>query len=268
MALQGLRSVAAWSAELERSVDQKRLRPRVLAFGGLWFLLTGMLAAAGIWIFFVATVALLLVGSATVAALSLLRRDGAREWVLGIGHSIERASRSLEGRARDLDLRKRVQRSASVASRRARGFAESPERKPPEVDPRRQARRLNTLGAQFRREGAYEQAAEQHRAALAIVRELGDKQAEAMTLNNLALALVHTDGGVPAAIEDFEQALDLLRGLRDDVHEGQVIANIASVRRRQGRDEDADNLLNAALDKLPPESEAYRQVEEQLRRAS
>jgi hypothetical protein len=47
-----------------------------------------------------------------------------------------------------------------------------------------------------------------------------------------------------------------------------VIANLASVRRRQGRDEDAESLLEAALDKLPPESPAYRQVEEQLRRAS
>ena len=268
MGLRGLRFPVSWSAELERSVDRERLRPRALAFGGLWLLLTGMLAAAGIWIFFVATVALLLMGAATVVALSLLRRDEAREWVLGIAHSIERASRRLDSQARDLDLRKRVERSASVASRRARGFTESRQKNPAEVDGRRQARRLNTLGAQLRREGAYEQAAEQHRAALAIVRELGDKQAEAMTLNNLALALVHTEGGVPAAIEDFEQALDLLRGLRDEVHEGHVIANIASVRRRQGRDEDADDLLNAALDKLPPESEAYRQVEEQLRRAS
>jgi tetratricopeptide (TPR) repeat protein len=258
----------AWSGQLERSVDHERLRPRVLAFGGLWFLLTGMLAAAGVWIFFVATVAVLFVGSATLAALSLLRRDGARERVLGIAHSIERASRSLDGRARDLDVRKRVEDSAAFVSRRARSFAEPRHRKPAEVDPRREARRLNTLGAQLRREGAYEEAAEQHRAALAIVQDLGDAHAEAMTLNNLALALVHTDGGVPAAIEDFEQALHLLRGLRDDVHEGQVIANIASVRRRQGRDEDADTLLNEALDKLPPGSEAYRQIEEQLRRAS
>jgi tetratricopeptide (TPR) repeat protein len=268
MGLRGLRSAVSWSAELERSVDHERLRPRVLAFGGLWLLLTGMLAAAGIWIFFVTTVALLLFGAATVAALSLLRRDGTRERVLGIGHSIERASRSLDGRVRELDLRTRMQRSTAGASRRARGFVESRQSRPAEVDRRRQARRLNTLGAQLRREGAYEQAAEQHRTALAIVRELGDEQAEAMTLNNLALALVHIEGGVPAAIEDFEQALDLLRGLHDEVHEGQVIANIASVRRRQGRDEDAENLLNAALDKLPPESEAYHQVEEQLRRAS
>ena len=104
-------------------------------------------------------------------------------------------------------------------------------------------------------------------AALEIVHELGDRRAEALTRNNLALALVHT-GGVAVAVQQFEEALVLLRELGDEEHEGQVIANLASVRRRQGRDEDADSLLNAALDKLPPESSAYRQVEEQLRRAS
>jgi tetratricopeptide (TPR) repeat protein len=129
------------------------------------------------------------------------------------------------------------------------------------------ARRLNELGAQLRREGDYERAAEQHLAALAIVRELGDRHAEALTLNNLALALVHT-GSVSLAVERFEQALVLLRELGDKEHEGQVIANLGFVRRRQGRDEDAEFLLTAALDKLPPESSAYRHVEEQLRHAS
>ena len=98
--------------------------------------------------------------------------------------------------------------------------------------------------------------------------ELGDRRVEALTLNNLALALVHTRGGVPAAVEHFEQALVLLGELGDEEHEGQVIANLAFVRRRQGRDEDADSLLSAALDKLPPDSSAYRQVEDQLQRAS
>ena len=99
------------------------------------------------------------------------------------------------------------------------------------------------------------------------MRDLGDRRAEALTLNNLALALVHT-GGVAVAVEHFEQALVLLRELGDEGHEGQVIANLGFVRHRQGRDDDAGSLLNAALDKLPPETSAYRQVEEQLRRAS
>jgi tetratricopeptide (TPR) repeat protein len=226
-----------------------------------------MLAAAGIWIFFVTLVALLLAGAGAIAVLSLARRDRTRERVRGITESMDRASRRLDRRVDELNVR-RIQGVAAASSGKARGLAESRRRKPPEVDPSRQARRLNKLGAQLRRDREYEQAAEQHRAALAIVRELGDRRVEALTLNNLALALVHTKGGVAAAIEDFEQALDLLRDLGDEELEGQVIANLASVRRRQGRDEDADNLLNAALDKLPPESPAYRQVEEHLRRAS
>jgi tetratricopeptide (TPR) repeat protein len=144
---------------------------------------------------------------------------------------------------------------------------ESRQRKPAAPDPYRQAQRLNELGAQLRRDGEYEQAAEQHRLALAISRDLDDRRAEALTLNNLALALVHT-GGVAVAVEHFEQALVILRELGDEEHEGQVIANLGIVRRRQGRDEDAVTLLHEALDKLPPESPAYRQVEEQLRRAS
>jgi tetratricopeptide (TPR) repeat protein len=267
MDLRGLRSALSWR-ESERTAEDEQLRTRVLAFGGLWLLLAGLLAALGIWIFFVASIALLVAGGVAVAALSFLQRDGPRERVLGIAHSMERASRNLDGRLGELDLRQRVQRSAGVASRRARGFAVSRRKEPAEADPSRRARRLNRLGVELRREGRYEQAAEQHLAALALARELGDRGTEALTLNNLALALVQTDGGVPLANERFEQAIVLLRQLGDDEHEGQVIANLASVRRRQGRDEDAEYLLHAALDKLPPESSAYRQVEEQLRRAS
>jgi len=69
-------------------------------------------------------------------------------------------------------------------------------------------------------------------------------------------------------VQHFEQSLAILQELGDEELEGQVIANLGFLRRRQGRDEDAESLLHAALDKLPPESSAYRQVEEQLRRAS
>ena len=259
---------SSWRRPFDGSAEGEKMRTRALAFGGLWLLLAGLLAALGVWFVLVASVVLVVAGGVAFAALSLLRRDDVRERTLGIAASIERASRSLDGRARDLDLRDRVQRSTAAASRRARHFAKPRRRKPAEPDPSRRARRLNKLGVQLRRQHEYEPAVDQHRAALAIVRELGDKRAEALTLNNLALALVHTEGGVPAAIEGFEHARDLLRELGDEELEGQVIANLASVRRRQGRDEDAQSLLNAALDKLPPESPAYRQVEEQLRRAS
>jgi tetratricopeptide (TPR) repeat protein len=225
----------------EQPVDRDQLRSRVLAFAGLWFLLAGMLAAAGFAILLLVS----LLGVVVAAGIWLARRHHIGERLRGIG------------------LQQRVRRSAGSASRRARTVLEARQSESPVA----RARRLNELGAQLRREGDYERAAEQHLAALAIVRELGDRHAEALTLNNLALALVHT-GSVSLAVERFEQALVLLRELGDKEHEGQVIANLGFVRRRQGRDEDAEFLLTAALDKLPPESSAYRHVEEQLRHAS
>jgi tetratricopeptide (TPR) repeat protein len=248
--------------------DREHLRRRVLAFAGLWFLVAGMLAALGIGIVLFASLAVLLVGAAVAGGVALLGRQDIGHKLPAARESAGRASRRLKARLDDKDLPQRMQRGAASASHRARAFVAVPKKKPPEVDEHRRARQLNQLGAQLRRSGDYDQAAEQHRAALEIVRELGDRRVEALTLNNLALALVHTRGGVPAAVGHFEQALVLLGELGDEEREGQVIANLAFVRRRQGRDEDADNLLSAALDKLPPESSAYRQVEDQLRRAS
>jgi tetratricopeptide (TPR) repeat protein len=232
---------------LRRPFEQPsaQMRRRVLAFTGLWFLLAGMLAALGFGIVLLAS----LFGCALAGGFWLTRRY------------------RMGQRLRTLGLEEHLRRSAGIASRRARTLLEARRGEPTAVDGHRRARRLNELGAQLRRERDHDAAAEQHRVALAIVRELGDRHAEAMTLNNLALALVHT-GSVSLAVQHFEQALVLLRELGDKEHEGQVIANLGFVRRRQGRDEDADSLLNAALDKLPPESSAYRHVAEQLRRAS
>ena len=139
--------------------------------------------------------------------------------------------------------------------------------KPHSRDRRRRALTLNERGAQLSRAGEPDQAAEQHRVALAIVRDLGDQQAEALTLNSLGLALAQ-GGAEAAALQQFEEALAVLRRIGDKEHEGQVIANLGLVHRRQGRSEEAASLLHAALDKLPPESSAYRRVEQQLRRAS
>jgi len=287
---------------LERHVDREQLRRRALAFAGLWFLLAGMLAAVGISIVLIASLALVLAGGAVVGGRWLVRRYEPGRAVRAAGPPIERASRkvrpSLERTTRkvrpriertsgqlrpsiertsrklrssldELDAGQRLGRLATGAAQQARHALEvrPQKQKPAAADPRERARRLNELGAQLRRDGEYERAAEQHRAALAIVRELDDRRAEALTLNNLALALVHT-GGVAFAVEHFEQALVLLRELGDEEHEGQVIANLGFVRHRQGRDDDAESLLHAALDKLPPGTSAYRRVEEQLRRAS
>jgi tetratricopeptide (TPR) repeat protein len=279
----------SWPRQAERPVDREQLRRRVLAFAGIWFLLAGMLAALGVTIVLIASLALVLLGGAVVAAVWLSRRYRMGRVIGAAGPSIERISRKLRpsierpsGQLRpsierasrkvrssldELNAGQRLERLASGAAHRARHVLEVRPRQPALPDPRRRARELNELGTQLRREGEYEQAAEQHRSALAIVRELDDPRTEALTLNNLALAVVHT-GSVSVAVEHFDQALVLLREIGDERHEGQVIANLGFVRRRQGRDEDARSLLSAALDKLPPGSSAYRQVEEQLRRAS
>ena len=292
----------------EQPVESAQLRRRVLVFTGMWFLLAGMLAALGLIAVLLVSVALALIGLALAGAVWLLRRYPVRPRLRSALGSIKRAARDQQARLGGLGLGQRLRRFATrlapvigqLRARASQTFRTEPvasglglrqqlrrfstryapvvgqlkarasetfRTEPVAIDRQGQALRLNEHGAELRREGKYEEAAEQHRAALAIVRELGDRQAEALTLNNLALALVHC-GGVAVAVEHFDQALVAFRELGDEEHEGQVIANLAIVRRRQGRDEDAESLLHAALDKLPPESSAYRQVEEQLQRAS
>ena len=300
MRLRALGYSVSW---FERSMDREQLRQRILAFTGLWFLLGGLLAALGFGAVLLLSFAILLVGGATAGGLWLLRRYGAHQRVRTLLLSIERRFRQLKARLDHLGFQQHLQRfatrvpkMATAASDRTRFFLargrrsyatvvarlrartsnvlrtagtlpSSPfPREPVAVDRQHEALRLNELGAQLRRRGDHELAAEQHRAALAIVRDLGDRRAEALTLINLALALAHT--GVATALQHFEQSLVVLRELGDEEHEGRVIANLGFVHRRQGRSEEAKTLLHEALDKLAPGSSAYRHVEEQLRRAS
>jgi tetratricopeptide (TPR) repeat protein len=294
----------SWPRPFERPVDREQLRPRVLALTGLWFLLGGFLAALGFPAFALVSFALLLVVGVAAGGLWLLRHYRVQQGLRAALPLIERAFRLLRTWLSDLGVQQhlqrlvtRVRKLAAVASHRtgalrARGGrsyatvvgrlrarttqvlrtgggrpASPSNQEPAALDRHHQALRLNELGVELRRTGNYELAAEQHRAALAIVRDLGDRRAEALTLNNLALALA-SSGGVAPAVQHFEQSLVVLRELGDEEHEGRVIANLGFVHRRQGRTEEAENLLHAALDKLPPDSSAYHQVEKQLRRAS
>jgi len=136
---------------------------------------------------------------------------------------------------------------------------------PKPIDRQREALRLNAAGARLRRAGAYGDAAEQHRQALGLFHELGDPHSEALTLNNLALALDHA--GDETALELFERAATTLGELGDEQHEGQVIANLALAFRRRGEAERSEDALDTALAKLRPESDAYRKVQS-LKRAS
>ena len=143
--------------------------------------------------------------------------------------------------------------------------AREPWATPPPVARDKEALRANAAGVQLRRDGAYAEAAEQHREALAIFRELGDRRSEALTLNNLALALDRA--GDPAALDLFEESATILGDLGEKQQEGEVIANLALAFRRRGSEERSAEVLELALEKLNPESQAYRKVEE-LRRAS
>jgi tetratricopeptide (TPR) repeat protein len=265
-----------WLRLVERRADRERLRRRAVAATGLWLLLSGFFAALGFGAVLIISFGLLLVAGLLAGGLWLLGRYPVRGAWQAARRPAKRIAWDLKGWVVNLGLPQRLQRFARLASQRARilfvrgrrGSAEVVSRLRAQTSRRpSQAIRLNELGAQLRRAGDHEQSVERHRAALEIARDHGDDRAEALTLNNLALALAHTDG-VAAAAKHFEDALVLFRRLGDEELEAQVMANLAFVHRRQGRAEHAEYLLHAALDKLPPESPAYRQIERELQRAS
>lgn len=138
---------------------------------------------------------------------------------------------------------------------------------PPQSPLQAEGTRCNALGVALRRAGRAHHAATLHEAARLIFAGAGDRRGEALTANALGAALVEV-GKPDAALEQFEQARTLLHALGDRHCEGKVLANIALAKRREGADEEAVDLLRSALEKLSPQTEAYRRVERQLARAS
>jgi tetratricopeptide (TPR) repeat protein len=295
----------SWELLRDSSDAGRRARRRLVATGGLTLLLSGLLTAIGLAIVvlaFVALVAITLAVSATASAfprhwpraraagvvlrnlliLALVQaRQGARA-MRRAGGSVLATLRARSGplasaciedgsrRARRLT----AQATTGAATLRAqarprlRAGLELVERAhlPQSLEPhlQRRALRLNAAGTRRRREGAHEHAAELHRRALRILRRLGDQRAIALTQNNLALALSHV-GEDDEAITLFERAAATLGELGDTEHEGRIIANLGLAHRRLGHEEESSNVLQFALTKLTPESEAYETVEAQLR---
>jgi tetratricopeptide (TPR) repeat protein len=245
----------------ERSRRGARLRRRVLAASALGVFFVGFAVTLGFGQLLLIGVSGLVALSAAVGAVLILRRAPLRI-------SASRAQVGLRGAARlGRSLVRRVSSLVQARIRNRQGPALRLGR--PEVNRtkrRRRALSLNAEGTHHRRRGQYNAAVEKHREALATLRELGDRPGEALTLNNLALALAHVDD--EAALAHFAQALAILRELADEQHEGQVVANLALVHRRRGREEQATDCLRTALQKLDPHSREYRRVEEQLQRAS
>jgi tetratricopeptide (TPR) repeat protein len=214
----------------DRSPAGGRLRRRTVAGGGLSLLVLGFLLAVGLRTVVMVMLAALLLVAFAPPAIALARI----------------------GRSR---LRKPQLPKVRVTIPRP----------PPGGHGRQRAVRLNARGTEYRRRG--ERAVEAHGDALALMRRAGDRPGEALALNNLALALAQV-GQDEAALDRFEEALAILRELEDEQREGQVFANLGLMHGRRGRHEQAVGCLQVALEKLDPESSAYRRVEEQLRRAS
>ncbi|HEX6763354.1 MAG TPA: tetratricopeptide repeat protein [Gaiellaceae bacterium] len=268
----------AWQLLRENSPRGEFARRRVAVLTAAVLFLGGLLVAIGLGRVVEVAVILAAVGAAGFAAVHVLRRPGRlpRPDLAPVRRHAKRGA----VRARDLGTRvaRDVQPAVSGFVERATTKARSTDWHgwpyagaaspvaPPEAQHRR-AVELNARGAQLRSEGRPDQAAEQHRQALAIFRRLGDRKGEAPTLNSLALAL-EAAGDTDAAVERFEQAITILHNDGDELHEGRVIANLGFTMLRHGEDDQARRLLETALDKLDPESRTAQQVVEQLRRAS
>ncbi len=247
-------------AALEPTAQGAQLRRRAIAVGGFGLLVLGFLVVIGLG----KLIALLLLlalggGVAFVVGRTLRRRGGTLRHAAGAVQSAAGSVQSAAGTAarRPVDgLRTRKTERKTERRERSR-----------ERDRGKEAGRLNARGVELRRQGDPTAAVEAHRAALEIARAGGDASTAAMTLNNLALALAHT-GDEHAAIDHFDASVALLREINDEHHEGQVLANLGFLHGRSGRQEQAVYCLQAALDRLEPDSRAFRHVEEQLRRAS
>ena len=244
-------------AALEPTAQGAQLRRRAIAVGGFGLLVLGFLVVIGLGKLIALLLLLVLAaGVAFVLGRTLHRRGGT------LRHAAGAAAHSAAGTVRS---------GAGTAARRPvdglRTRKAEREKRSRERDRGKEAGRLNARGVELRRQGDAEGAVAAHRAALEIAHEAGDPSTEAMTLNNLGLALAHT-GDEHAAIEHFDASAAILREIDDAHHEGQVLANLGFLHGRSGRQEQALYCLEAALDRLKPDSRAFRHVQEQLRRAS
>ena len=248
-------------AALEPTAQGAQLRRRAIAVGGFGLLVLGFLVAIGLGKLIALLLLLVLAaGVAVVLGRTLRRRGGTFRHAAGAAvHSAAGTVRSGAGTA----ARRPVD---GVRTRKTDRHERSRDRSR-ERDRGKEAGRLNARGVELRRQGDATGAVAAHRAALEIAQEAGDPSTEAMTLNNLGLALAHT-GDERAAIDHFDASVAILREIDDAHHEGQVLANLGFLHGRSGRQEQAVYCLEAALDRLEPDSRAFRHVQEQLRRAS
>jgi tetratricopeptide (TPR) repeat protein len=258
-----------WNAAvlLDRTVPNERDRNRIAAGAGLLFVMAGLLFAIGLGVIVLGAIVLALAyfggryAVRTIRAHADARRAG--EALRSIGERAKPLARTSAERLRTVT----EHAVAEAQATKAKLGTPAPTRSRDRHRLQKEALRLNTAGSDARRKGEPQRAAELHAEALAVVRELGDRVAEALTLNNLALALGaagDTDGAIARFVEAHAVACDL----DEPKYEGLIAANLATAYRRRGYEQQAVEFLHVALQKLPPSSGAYRQVEEELQRAS
>jgi tetratricopeptide (TPR) repeat protein len=273
---------------LDASAAGARSRRRAAAASGIGLFLFGLMIAVGLGMLVVALLLATGTGAVLTAAVTRIRRRSLRTSaasVAGIGrrglrtatvrvtrvgrHGLRTASFAVV--AASAACRRAVAgRGSAIELVREHAAALRPAVRIPSArsatDARREAVRLNAEGTQLRRDGNRREALARHRTAVELFRELGDRQGEALTLNNLALALARDDDA--QAMRHFEESLEILRELGDRQHEGKVLANLAFAHRRQGHGDEAIEQLEEALTKLEPWSPERERVERQLRQAS
>jgi tetratricopeptide (TPR) repeat protein len=129
-----------------------------------------------------------------------------------------------------------------------------------------EASRCSALASALRRAGRSEQAVTLQTAACLLFSEAGDTRGKAAASNALGIALAEI-GAQEEAVDRFELAWMLFRDLGDEQEEGKVLANLGVAKQRAGDVEAAVTLLQQALTKLHPDSDAHRRVERRLIRA-
>lgn len=272
-----------WELAREQSLRGQILRRRITAIGAIALGFSGLLLAiglGGVVLAFLAVIAASICIAVLLTAWPRLRALGGsgiaftrarsrttHERLVPVWHSAVSTSR-----AALVEARKQSNTLARAAgSQVGRGLGqtarEATTRFVPQDDPRNEALRLNAAGTQQRRDGQYEEAVENHRQALELLRGVGDRRGVALTQSNLALALSHAGDDV-WAVGLFEEAAATLHELGDEEDEARIMANLGATHRRHGRPEEGDNVLGLALSKLSPASSAYQAIEAELRRAS
>ena len=108
---------------------------------------------------------------------------------------------------------------------------------------------LDNLGSTWRMMGDASKAAEHHQQAIEIFQSIGEHYKAAITLDNLGVAYREL-GKSGQALDSHRQALQLLKETGDRLAEARALRNIAHLEREAGRLAEAQNYIEAAINRI------------------